>query len=169
MNADLLTLIILVFSTVLLVVSETHVAFVTFALCGGYVLSDFVGGDIFNWASNYVDPNTFPLYAAVQLTLIFLPALLIGHRFRRSQRGAGRVIQQIVPAFAMSLLVVVFTFNALPVEAQSTLRGQSYFHSNLESVKGWIVLFAIAAAMFDVLIQHAGPPRKYKRRKKNKD
>lgn len=166
MNADLLTLIILIFSTVLLVVAETHVAFVTFALAGGYVLSDFVGGDIFNWLDNFVDPNAFPLFEAVQLALIFIPAIVIGHRFRRSQRGPTRLVQQIIPAFALSLLVVVFTFNVLPEDAQETLRGESYFHSNLESFRGLLVVFAIAAAMFDILIQHAGPPRKYHKRKK---
>ena len=132
-------------------------------------LCDFIGGDLFAFLSEYVDPNSSPLYATVQLFLIFFPAFLIGHRFRRSQRGPGRFVQQIVPAFALSLLVVVFVFSTLPESSQATLRDQSYFHGNLESFANWLVVFSIAAAMFDVLIQHAGPPRKYKKRRKHKE
>jgi hypothetical protein len=78
------------------------------------------------------------------------------------------LIQQIIPAFALSLLIVVFIFNTLPTDAQVTLQDESYFHGNIDSFKGWLVVFAIATAMFDVLMQHAGPPRKYKRRRRKK-
>jgi len=124
MNADLLTVLILGFSTFILIITETHVAFVTLALSSGYVLSDIVGPDIFDFFANTVDPNSFPLYSTVQLTLLFIPAILIAHRFRRSQRGATRFVQQIVPAFALSLLIVVLTFDALPSEAQLTLQDE---------------------------------------------
>jgi len=169
MNTDLLTLVLLGLVTATLVFTKTNVAFVIFALCGGYVLSDTVGSSVYDLLDNSVDPNSLPLYGIVNISLLILPALIMWFRFRRSQRGGGRLIQQIIPAFGLALLLIVLLFANLPDNLRNSLKNQSYFLGQIESFSEWIIIYALGAAMFDVLTQHGGPKRPYKRHKKNDD
>lgn len=166
MNADIIILAIVVFATFLMVFSKTHVAFVTFALCAGFVMSAEVGPGLTEMITGSSDSNQeSPVFTAVTLVLLLFPALLIGYRFRRSQKGGGRFIQQIIPAFALSLLLVVFIFDFLPDSSLNKISDETYIYGQLEFLRSWIVLFAILTALFDVIIQHAGPPRPYHKKK----
>ncbi len=168
MNADFVAAIIVAFTTLTLLISETHVAFVTLALTSGYVLSEVVGSETSQIIRDSVDVGTTPVESIVRIVLLLLPAVLIAIRFRRSQRGFGRVIQQVVPSFALALVLVVFVYQNLPSATQASIDGDSYLSSLLPSYGNLLVVFAIATALFDVVLQHAGPKRKYKKRGRGK-
>lgn len=158
MNADLLILAIIAFATLVLVVTRTHVAFVTLALCAGFVLSAEVGPgliDLLTGDGGIGENST--VYTAVTLSLLLFPAVLIGFRFRKSQKGGGRFLQQLIPALGLSLLLVIFIFDFLPDSTISTVKDETYIYGQLEYFRSWIVLFAILTALFDIIIQHAAP------------
>ncbi len=166
MNADVLILAIIAFASIVLVISKTHVAFVTLALCSGYVLGAEVGPGIVEMATDSTGSlEDLPVYTAVTLTLLLFPPLLIGYRFRKSQKGSGRFIQQLVPAFALSLLLVIFIFDFLPDNSIQKISDETYIFGQLKFFRSWVVLFAVLTALFDIIIQHAGPPRPYHKRK----
>ncbi len=169
LSPDLLTLVLLAAITFGLVLSRTNAAFVTFTLCAGYVLSDSVTPNVDSVIREVVNPGSLPLTLIIHLVLLLLPPLVIWHRFRRTQRGGGRFIMQLVPAFGLALLFVILIFEQLPSGGQEILQGESYFHGQIREFRNWLVLYAIASAMFDVLTQHAGPKRPYHRRKKRDD
>ena len=163
MNADFLILIFIAVSIILLAFAKTHIAFVMLALCTGYVLSQFTGDSVFDFFSTWVSNGEFPLYEIVNITLILLPALLIGIRFRSTQTGVGRFFQQIIPALALTLLAVVFIVDTLPIETSDRIREESYLIGSFEDFAPILVLFAIATALFDVLVKHANEPVRKRR------
>lgn len=163
MNGDVIILLTIGISILVMAIAETHIAFVTLALCGGYVLTQFAGPDALNLLDNYVDPESFPLFEAVHVALLLLPALLVGIRFRRTQRGMKRFISQIVPGLAMALLLTVFLVDIVPEDVTARLREESYLASTIVSMSSLLVVFAISAALFDVLVKHANEPDGKKR------
>lgn len=171
MNADLVIGIILGLVTLVLVVSETHVAFVTLALASGYVLSDTLADNLASGLGSLVDIDTNTLDAVSRIFLLLLPAVIVALRFRRTQRGLGRHIQQAVPSFALSLVALWLVFQNLPFRTQSDLVGDSYLASNAVSYGELLVAFAIATSLFDVVFQHqkGHDGRKSKKGKKGGD
>ncbi len=158
MNGDMAVLITLAVTILVLGVAETHVAFVTLALCAGYVLEQFVGSDALDLLDNYLNPDQYPLYEIVHVGLLLIPALLVGIRFRRTQRGMKRFVQQLVPGLALALLLAIFLINILPDTVAQNIRDESYLASNLETMSPLLVIFALATAIFDVLLKHAKEP-----------
>ena len=163
MNPDFLILIFIAISIVLLAFVKTHIAFVMLALCTGYVLSQFTGESVFDFFSNWVSNSEFPLFETVNIALILIPAILIGFRFRHTQTGVGRFIQQIVPAMALTMLAVVFIVDVLPQDRSSSIEEESYLIGSFQDFAPVLVLFAVATAFFDVMIKHANEPIRKKR------
>lgn len=163
MNPDFLILIFIAVSIILLAFAKTHIAFVVLALCTGYVLSQFAGDSVFDFFSNWVSNSEFPLYEVVNIILIIAPALLIGFRFRNTQTGVGRFVQQLIPALALTLLAVVFIVDTLPIETSDTIREESYLIGSFEDFAPIVVLFAVSTALFDVLVKHANEPIRKRR------
>lgn len=166
MNVDFTLLAIIAFSTLSLLFSKTHVAFVTLALCSGAVLADSVADSLAGFFRLGNSADLVTLTSAISIVLILFPPLIICYRFRKSQKGGIRFIGQFVPALGVSLLAAVLVINALPGKIYDNLASQAYLAGSLNLFEPWIVVFAIFTALFDVLIQHAGPPRDYKKRKK---
>lgn len=163
MNPDFMILIFVAVSILLLAFAKTHIAFVILALCSGYVVSAFAGESVFDFFNNWISPAEFPLFEAVQTVLILLPALLIAYRFRSTQTGLGRFMQQFVPALALTLLAVVFMIDIVALEPSSSIREESYLVGSFEDFAPLFVIFAIATALFDVLVKHANEPIRKKR------
>lgn len=163
MNGDLLTLIVVAVTVLVLVIAETHIAFVTLALCTGYVLTQFAGPELYELISGWVDPNQYPVYEAVNVSLLLIPALLVGIRFRRTQRGIKRLIEQLIPGLAFALLLAVFLIDIAPPQVTEGVQEKSYVVTTIENFSVWLVIFAIATSMFDVLIKHANEPIRRKR------
>jgi hypothetical protein len=163
MNGDLIVIIFIAVVTILLVVIETHVAFVILALCSGYVLREFAANQTYDLLAGVVSPTEFPLYEVVHVTLTLLPAILIAHRFRRTQRGVSRFVQQLVPALALTLLLVVFLIDILPDDVSNKVRDNAYLAGVFDSFAWVVIVFAISTAMFDVLVKHAGDGSSKKR------
>lgn len=139
-----------------LTVAETHIAFVTLALCSGFVLSEYAGPEAFDALSSLIDVNSFPLYETVNVTLLLLPALLVGIRFRRTQRGVKRFVEQLIPGLAVSLMLAVFLIDIAPINVASDLQEESYIASTLKASSMWLIIFAMGSALFDVLNKHGG-------------
>lgn len=158
MNTDILILIGLATSIFVLVLMETHIAFMTFALCTGFVLTQFAGPDAYDLVSRWLSPVEYPVYKVVYLLLLLLPSLLVAHRFRRTQRGFSRFFEQIIPALAFMLLVGVFVVDILPEEQVRLWQEDSYLAGALQSYALMIIIFAIGTALFDILIKHANEP-----------
>lgn len=163
MDIDVITAGLIIAVSFGLVVSRTYVAFVTLALCGGYVLREFIALDLTNQLNQNLNTD-FPVASLVELGLLILPALLVAYRFRKSQGSAGRFIQQLIPSIALSLFALVIVYQSLPVDFQTQLSETSYIYTNVIQVRTFLVVFALATALFDVLVQHAEPPQK-KRKK----
>ena len=163
MNPDFLILIFIAISIILLAFAKTHIAFMMLALCTGYVLSQFTGDDVFDFFSRWVSNSEFPLYEVVNICLIVAPALMIGFRFRYTQTGVGRFVQQLIPALALTLLAVVFIVNILPIETTDRVREESYLIGSFEDFAPIVVLFAVSTSLFDVLVKHANEPIRKKR------
>ncbi len=154
MNPDFILLIIIAASTLLLAIAKTHIAFVILSLCTGFVLSHFVvGGSL----SGQGDESSF-VNIASHIGLILLPALLIGYRFRKTQKGIGRFLQQIIPALGLTSLAVVLILDALPKSTLDSLSEESYLVGTFEAFASPLVMFAVAIALFDVLVKHANEP-----------
>ena len=163
MNPDFALLIFIAISILTMAIAKTHVAFVMLALCSGYVLSQFAGDSVFDFFSTWVSNSEFPLFEIVNILLVIAPAVLIGFRFRQTQTGIGRIVQQVVPAIALTLLAVVFLIDIMPPERTDSLRGESYLIGSFEDFGAIFVLFAVATAMFDVLVKHANEPVRKRR------
>ena len=168
MNADTLIVVLIATTSIAMVLSKTHVAFVTLALTAGALLADTVAADLASLLGITISGDSFPVFSIISIVLLTFPPFIIGYRFRRSQKGGLRFFQQIVPAVALALLGSLLIFDALPDETKTFLEGESYLYDQLSILRVWLVLFAIMTALFDVLIQHAGPPRHYKKRKGKK-
>ena len=158
MNSDVVILLTIGICIFVLAIARTHVAFVTLALCGGYVLSQFAGPDVLSLIGNRIDSESFPIFEVVHVALLLLPALLVGIRFRRTQLGIKRFVAQLVPSLAIALLMAVFLVDIVPEDIAARLREESYLASALDSLSALLVVFAISAALFDVLVKHANEP-----------
>ncbi len=163
MNADFLILIFIAVSVLALAVAKTHIAFVMLALCTGYVLSQFTGQSVFDFLGTWVSNEEFPLLEIVSISLILLPALLVGFRFRKTQTGVSRFLQQLMPALALTMLAVVFIVDVIPQDRNPEVRGESYLIGSFEDFAPPLVLFAVGTALFDVLVKHANEPIRRKR------
>ena len=157
MNPDFLILIFIVASMVLLAIARTHIAFIILALNTGYVLSQFLGDGVYNFFNGWIGSSEFPLVEVVHVCLIIIPALLVGIRFRYTQTGLSRHIQQIVPALALTSLAVVFILDTLPINVSDELRQESYLIGSFDSFAPILVVFAVATSLFDVFSKHASP------------
>lgn len=163
MSSDFLFLIFIAVSILVLTMAKTHIAFVILALCTGYVFSEFAGPSVFDFLQNWISPAEFPLLEVIQLALVLIPAILIGIRFRRTQRGVGRFVQQLIPALALTMLVTVFIVRIIPFSSADNLDQDSYLAGSIESFSPLLVIFAVGVALFDVLIKHANEPVRRKR------
>lgn len=158
MNPDFIILIFVAVSVLLLAFAKTHIAFVVLALCTGYVLSQFTGESVVDFFGTWVSNEEFPLIETVNTALVLLPAILIGFRFRHTQKGVGRFLQQLIPALGLTMLAVVFVVDVIPQDTTSDVRGESYLIGSFEDFAPALVLFAVAIALFDVLVKHANEP-----------
>jgi len=151
MSGDLAALIISVSLTVLFVMRRTHVAMVTMALCAGYVLSDRIS---FTLSQNDILPpdSGFPVYTVLKLLLLFGPPVFVAYHFRGTQRGGGRFIEQLAPAFALSLMVIVFILEQLAFDTRASHLDSSVILNQLWLYSAWVVAFALATALFDLLM-----------------
>lgn len=161
MDIDLLTLSLTVLVTVALVVSRTYVAFVTLALCGGFVLREVVALDLTSQLNENLN-TSLPIESIVELSLLVLPAILVAYRFIGSQSGPGRFLQQLIPSISLAFFALVLVYQSLPSAAISQLEDVSYIYGNVLPLRSILVVFALATALFDVLIQHAERPSKKK-------
>ncbi len=164
MNADFIILIFIAVSVLLLAFAKTHIAFVILALCTGFVLSQFAGESVVDFFSTWVSNSEFPLYEVVNIGLILVPALIVGFRFRLTQTGVSRFVQQLIPALALTMLAVVFIVDVIPQETSSSVREESYLVGSFEDFAPILVLFAVGAALFDVMFKHAKMHHKHHKR-----
>jgi hypothetical protein len=164
MNSDMLFIIGIAVTVLVLVIIETHIAFMIFALCAGYVLTHFAASELYEFLAQWISPSEFPLIEIVDLTLLFIPSILIAHRFRRTQRGVGRFFQQLLPALAFTLMAGVLVIDVLPKDTVANLQADAYLAGMFESYPLMLIIFAIGTAMFDILIKHANEPLSHKKR-----
>ncbi len=163
MDNDLIALIIIASSVIFLTVSATHLAFVILSLCSGYILSTFVGPSLSDFINNFIGSNNLPILNIVNITLLLIPPIMIGYRFKKTQKGVGRFIQQLLPALALTMLAAVFIVDLLPNGSVDSVRRSSYLAGGIEGFAPMLVIFAISVALFDVLIKHANDPIRKKR------
>lgn len=155
MSADLIVLIILGATTLALVLSKTHVAFVTLALCSGFVLSAEIGPGFVDLVTRSTEKvENLPAYTVITLILLLLPAVLVAWHFKKTQKGSSRLIGQIIPALALALLLSVFIFDFLPEVAKAYVSEETYIYGQLNILRSIIVLFAVLTALFDIMRQH---------------
>ena len=148
MNGDTAALLISTLLTSLFVFRKTHVAITTMALCGGYVLSDRISYTL----TQSVGESSLPVYTIFKLFLLFGPPAFVAFHFRGTQRGAGRFLEQLVPAFALSLLIIVFILEQLSFGTREFHLDSSIVLNQLWIYSAWVVLFAFLAALFDLLM-----------------
>jgi predicted Na+-dependent transporter len=163
MDSDILLLSFIAASVLLISMLKTHIAFTILALCTGYVLSDIAGPSVVDFLDGSISQSEFPIYETVRLILLFLPLVLIGFRFRKTQRGVGRFIQQLLPALALTMLATVFIVDILPLSSTENIARDSYLAGSIEDFSPLLVLFAVSTALFDVLIKHADDSLRKKR------
>jgi hypothetical protein len=165
MNGDIAALIIMVLFTLLVVLKKTHVAVITMALCGGYVLSDRVSLTLSQQAGWILEDGDIPFYTIFKLLLLFGPPAFVAFYFRGTQRGSSRFVEQMTPAFALSLMLIVFILEQLPVGTRDYHLDNSVIMNQLWLYSGWVVLFAFATALFDLMIHQPKDHRRSKHKK----
>lgn len=163
MNADITLLAIVVLLTVFFVIRRTHVALITLALCGGYVLSDKISTVLTEEATSYIGNSSVDIHSIIKILLLFGPPAFIAFHFRKTQRGSGRTIEQIVPAFALSLLIVIFVVEQLTPAVRDSYLDLSVSLNQLWTYSSWVIVFAFATAIFDFLLH-----KPYERHSKKK-
>lgn len=170
MNADITLLALITLTTLFFVLRRTHVALTTMALSAGYVLSDRATYAISQTAWGYLGDTDIPVYSIVKLTLLFAPAVFMAFHFRNTQKGSGRFIEQLVPAFSLSLLLIIFVLEQLTLETREEYLDMSVALNQLWVYSHWVVVFALGSAFFDMLLhkphENRGKAGKKKGRKK---
>lgn len=161
MDTDALLLGFIAITATGLVLIRTHIAFVILALCSGYVLSQFAGVEVFDFFKIWISPNEFPLYELISLTLLFLPTLMIAYRFRRTQTGFSRSLQQLLPAVSLTMIAAVFVVDIIAIDDSFTR--DSIVARLIDNFSAFLIMLAIGVALFDVLIKHANEPIRRKR------
>lgn len=167
MTGDLAALIIITLLSLLLVLKKTHVAVITMALCGGYVLSDRVSFSLSQSASWLTDHNNIPVYTIFKLILLFGPPVFVAMHFRGTQHGGGRFVEQLVPALALSLLVIVFILEQLSFATREFHLDNSVILNQIWLFSPWIVISAFVTALFDLSLQKNKTKRHHSSRKKH--
>ncbi len=73
---------------------------------------------------------------------------------------------QLLPALSLALLFAVLIFEVLPEGVQANLEENSIIHGQMKALRNWLVGLAIGASLMDIMLQHGGQKRPYKKRKK---
>jgi len=147
---------------------RTNIALGILALTAGYVVSDLVSDDIFNFLYKTGTENaSLPLMSIISITITLLPSLLVIFRFKNFQ--PGRLFVHIAPAGAYALLATLFVLISLPIETRALLREESFAYTQFEYFQAVIVVGAVVIAIFDLMAHERKLRRKSKRRSRSKE
>jgi hypothetical protein len=166
MSYDLLIAVAIGFLMITVLWLRTNIALGILSLTAGYVLSDLVANDIFNFLyKNGLDSGNLALVSIISIIIILLPSFLIIFRFKNYQ--PGRLFVHFAPAFAYALLAILFILISLPIETQAILREDSFAYTQFDYFKAFIVISAVIIAIFDLMAHERKLRRRGKRRNRS--
>jgi len=162
-NADITLLIVILLLTVFFIHKKTHVAFVTLALFGGYTLSDKASYLLAQNAGAWINDSGLPVYTIIRLILLFGPPLMVAYHFRHTQTGSSRLLEQLVPAFSLTLLIAVFVVEQLNYTTRASVLDNSIALNQLWIYTPWVVVFSLGSALFDIMLRKPSDKKKTKK------
>ena len=147
----------------LLLLLRSNGTVVFLSVCLGYLLAQFVSGDIVEGLSMFISLNSLVVGDYFQLLLLVLPVLLTLLFSRRStHKGLGKLVH-ILPGIAAGLLVGLLAVGFLPGALQVEVKQVEYWKV-LNNLQTGIVL---AGAFFGLLHLFLERP-KHEHHKKSK-
>ncbi len=147
---------------------RTNIALAILALTAGYVVSDLVSSDIFNFLYENVSESTnLPTMSIISIVIILVPSFLVMFRFRNFQ--PGRLFVHIAPAGVYALLATLFVLISLPIETQAVLREESFAYTQFIYFEAVIVIGAVVIAIFDLMVHERKLRRKSRKRRKSRE
>lgn len=147
---------------------RTNIALGILALTAGYVVSDLVSDDIFNFLyKNGTESASLPTMSVISIAITLLPSLLVIFRFKNFQ--PGRLLVHIAPAAVFALLATLFILISLPIETQVLLREESFAYTQFIYFEAVLVIGAVVIAIFDLMAHERKLRRKNRKRHRSKD
>jgi len=147
---------------------RTNIALGILALTAGYVVSDLVSDDIFNFLyKTGTESASLPTMSIISITITLLPSLLVIFRFKNFQ--PGRLLVHIAPAAVFALLATLFILISLPIETQALLREESFAYTQFIYFEAVLVIGAVVIAIFDLMAHERKLRRKNRRRRRSKE
>lgn len=168
MSYDLIIAIAVGLFALIVLWLRTNIALGILALTAGYVVSDLVSDDIFNFLyKNNSESASLPLMSIISIVIILLPSFLVIFRFKNFQ--PGRLLVHIAPAGVYALLAVLFILISLPVETQALLREESFAYTQFVYFEAVIVIGAVVIAIFDLMAHERKLRRRNRKHRKSKE
>ena len=149
-NIELFALGTAIVLALIVLALRTHVALMILVTCAGFLLTTLWGATVFSFLSGILPGESLELARTViSLVILIVPALLVGHHFRRTQ--SHRILQQVVPSIFWAIFVSALSIRFLPAALQDTLTGQSHIVLLSQEFLNVLVLAAIVVAIVEFM------------------
>lgn len=136
---------------------RTNAAIVVLALCAGAVLQKFAGADTTTLFNSFSSNSNEVTVSAIQLTLLFLPALLTIIFWRKSMRGSKMLIN-LVPAVGGGLLAALLAVPLLSPGLRHNVQ-ISQAWTTLQQFQSAIVAATLLASFLILWTSHPKHPK----------
>lgn len=150
MSTDLLVSLIIILVSALILHLKSHVKFIALGLFIGLVLAETLGGGLHEWViARWPDFDSQVALSTVKLSLLLIPALILGINHTVDKHGKWGFLRTIVFVAVTTMFLLTSTVSLLPPDLRQEIAVRSIIAAQFLYFQRALVVGVAVLIVFD--------------------